>query len=306
MKVYCAGAAGFICSHVIDQLLLEGNEVFALDNFTSGSWNNIPSRDNLIIMAGDIRDIDLVYRTMDMFKPDVILHAAINPITHPIDVKEDIDVNINGTVNLINAAKKYNVSRVIYLQTALVYGSHFQFDPFPLTQPLNPNSSYAITKAAAESFIRHSGLDYISFRIENHYGPRNLSGAAPVFFKLIKEGKYPKVTQDRRGFVFIKDTVPLIIKACNMIGAAGIYHVSAGRDNSIIEFYEEMCKILNVIPQYTLLDNPPTTLSVDDSKTREVFDWKPTHDLYEGLVQTIAWYEANGVEKTYTHLEKAV
>lgn len=308
MKIMVTGGFGFVGSHVTDELINLGHTVLAMDNLCSGVAENLKARENLYPVIGDISDPELVDQTVEFFKPDYIFHAAVNCITYPIDVQKDIATNIIGTVNIVNAAKKYGVKRITYLQTALIYGSHNRPDnPFRLDQQLNPNSSYAITKAAAESFIRHSGLDYVSFRLENHYGQRNINGAAPAFYKRLSSGQKCTIAPDRRGFIFIKDSVPLFVKACLGEGDAGVYHVSAGYDNSILEFYETMCDIMNIHQEYELItDVKPTTLSVEDSKTRSMFDWRPTHDLYEGLVQTIAWYEANGVDKFYTHLKRAV
>ena len=137
--------------------------------------------------------------------------------------------NAVGTANVVRAAQAAGVSRLVYFQTALCYGLHPQEQPITLSHPLDPkDSSYAISKTAGEWYVRLSGLDWISFRLANVYGPRNLSGPLPTFFQRLTEGKPCFVMDTRRDFVFVEDLVEVAMKAVDGGGESGVYHVSSG------------------------------------------------------------------------------
>src|SRR5207244_3821868 len=118
------------------------------------------------------------------FKPEIVVHAAAS-YKDPENWKEDVLTNVLGTSNVVKESIKSHVKRVIYFQTSLCYGKP-QTAPITLEHRVNPESSYAISKTAAEQYIALSGLDFISFRLANVYGPRNISGPLPTFFKRLK------------------------------------------------------------------------------------------------------------------------
>ena len=178
--------------------------------------------------------------------PDIVIHAAA-AYKDPENWTEDVATNILGTVNIARAAQRASVRRVIYFQTALCYGLK------PLEQPITLNhrihsygSSYAISKTGGEQYIDLCGLDWISFRLANAYGPRNLSGPLPTFYQRLTAGKPCFVMDTRRDFIFIDDLIDCVIKAIDGAGQKGAYHISSGGDFAIKDLFDETVKALGI------------------------------------------------------------
>ncbi|WP_204377309.1 NAD-dependent epimerase/dehydratase family protein [Methyloceanibacter superfactus] len=166
-----------------------------------------------------------------------------------------------GGVNLIKAAKANDVGRFVYFQTALTYGLKPLQNPIPLDHPKNPaNSSYAISKTTTEDYLEISGLDYVTFRLANVIGPRNVSGPLPIFYERLKAAKPCFVTEARRDFVFVKDLARTVVKAADGTGH-GPYHFSSGTDVAIIELYDAIVEALklNDYPEPERRPLAPTT-----------------------------------------------
>ena len=106
-------------------------------------------------------------------------------------------------------------------------------------------SSYAITKTTNEQFLELSGIEYVTFRLANVVGPRNVAGPLPIFYQRLKDGKQCFVTESRRDFVFVKDLANVVVKACDGVGN-GAYHFSSGSDVSIMELYDAVVKAMNI------------------------------------------------------------
>src|SRR6266851_360257 len=235
MKVLITGGAGFIGSYLVDRLLARNDQVLVVDNYATGRKDNLTPQDNLSVIEGTIADTDLVNRLFNEFKPEVVVHAAA-AYRDPEDWAEDARTNVLGSANVVQAAKRSAARRLIYFQTALGYGLKPIEQPITLNHPLKPEgSSYAISKTAGEQYVELGGLDFLSFRLANAYGPRNLSGPLPTFFHRLTTGKPCFVVDTRRDFVYIGDLVSVVVKAIDGQGASGYYHVSSGSDYAIKE-----------------------------------------------------------------------
>jgi len=312
MKILITGGAGFIGSTLADELLDAGHHVFVIDNYQTGRRDNNKSHPNLTVLEGSIADSTTVNKAFDAFKPEKVVHAAA-AYKDPENWEEDTLTNIMGTINIIRAAKRHNVSRLIYFQTSLCYGLKPLEQPITLTHPLysgksNGGSSYAITKTAGEQFIELSGIDFISFRLANAYGPRNLSGPLPTFFSRLTTNKACFVMDTRRDFIYIKDLTAVVIKALNGIGSKGYYHISSGSDYSIKELFDSTLKALNIKLEKDVEVRPRGeddvyTILIDPSKTNKDFDWKVNTPLESGIKNAIEWYKTHGITQTFTHLK---
>ena len=179
-------------------------------------------------------------------------------------------------------ARTYKVGRLIYFQTALCYGTKPREQPITLDHPIDPvNSSYAISKTAGEHYIQYSGVDWITFRLANVVGPRNVSGPLPIFFDRLSQGKRCFVTEARRDFVFVRDLARNVVKAADGTGH-GTYHFSSGRDIAITELYDEVVRAmkLNDYPEPEIRplgpDDAPTIL-LDPSRTFRRFRRNRVH-----------------------------
>jgi UDP-glucose 4-epimerase len=308
MKVLVTGGAGFIGSHLVDRLLGKNDHVLVMDNYATGRRDNLIPHENLKVVEGTIADELLVRRVFEEFQPHVVVHAAAS-YKDPNDWTEDSRTNVLGTANVVQAAERVKAKRLIYFQTALCYGLHPKEQPITITHPVQPEgSSYAISKTAGEHYIQLSGLDFISFRLANAYGPRNLSGPLPTFYHRLTHQKPCFVMDTRRDFIFINDLIEVVSMALEGAGEKGVYHVSSGADFSIKELFDATIQALKItpVPQVEVRPRGPDdayTILLDPSKTNRMFGWKVKTFLDTGVLKAIEWYKEKDITQTYTHLK---
>jgi UDP-glucose 4-epimerase len=308
MKVLITGGAGFIGSHLADRLLARGDEVLVIDNFATARRDNLEARSGLTMMEASIVDSDAVAEAFDRSRPDVVAHAAAS-YKDPDDWSEDAATNATGTANVVKAARVADVDRLVYFQTALCYGLHPVEQPITLDHPLRPgDSSYAISKTAGEHYVQLSGLDWISLRLANAYGPRNVSGPLPTFFHRLTTEKPLFVMDTRRDFIYVQDLIDLVLLAVDGRGEPGVYHASSGSDFSIKELFDATVSALELdpAPEVDVRERNPDdafTILLDPSRTHAEFGWSPSTPLEEGVAAAVAYYRDFGIEETFTHLK---
>jgi UDP-glucose 4-epimerase len=307
MRIFVTGAAGQVGSHVVDSAIARGDEVVGIDNFATGRDVHVATYSQYNFVKGSISDTVLVDRLIGEFKPDVIVHTAA-AYKDPDDWLSDVDTNIRGMVNLVNAAKAHSVGRFVYFQTALIYGVKPEENPVSLQHPRRvDNSSYSISKGAAEDYLVLSGIDYVTFRLANVVGPRNVSGPLPIFFQRLFEGKKCFVTPARRDFVYVGDLVKAVMMASQGTGK-GAYHFSSGGDVAIIELYDEVVKAMGINdypePERRELspDDAPSIL-LDPSRTFADFGDIEFTPLNVTVWNAVKYYQEFGVTGGYTHLK---
>lgn len=307
MNVFVTGACGQVGSHVVELLLARGDRVAAIDNLATGRREHLPEQQRLELTIGSIADRELIERLVSTFKPDVIVHTAAS-YKDPHDWYEDNMTNVVGGANLIQAAQRHGAKRFIYFQTALCYGVKPLQQPIRLDHPKNPaNSSYAISKTTTEDYLSISGLDYVTFRLANVIGPRNVSGPLPIFFQRLKTGKRCFVTTARRDFVFVGDLASIVIRAVDGQGH-GAYHFSSGRDIAIKELYDAVVAALKISPypepevRPLGIDEAPSIL-LDPSRTFTDFGSIRFTPLSETVSRAVEYYREHGVLGEYTHLQ---
>lgn len=302
MNILITGGAGFIGSHLAERLLYKGDKVGIIDNFATGRKENVP--EGAILSTGSIANMNEVSSIFDAIKPDVVIHAAAS-YKDPTDWYNDSLTNVHGTANILHACKIYNCRRIIYFQTSLCYG-HPQEQPITLKHPINPTNSYSISKTAAEQYIKLSGLDFVSFRLANCYGKRNLSGPIPTFYNRLSKGQKCFVVNTRRDFVFVEDLCDIVMKAIYGTGY-GYYHISTGKDYSIKEIYDLISKEMGLedvkAEERERGKDDVETILLDPSRTTREFKLVPSTPLAKGIKKAIEWYKSNAIKKTYTHLE---
>lgn len=308
MKVLITGGAGFIGSHLVECLLAREDQVLVIDNYTTGRRDNLPPHRNLTVIEGTIADTELVQQHFAEFQPDIVVHAAAS-YKDPDNWTEDARTNVLGTANITQASEQVAVKRLIYFQTSLCYGLQPLEQPITLNHPIFPQgSSYAISKTAGEQYIQLSNLNYISFRLANAYGPRNLSGPLPTFYHRLTNDKPCFVMNTRRDFIYIQDLVEVVMKAIDGQGERGVYHISSGSDYSIKELFEATVAALGITLEQEVEvreRNPDDvfTILLDPAKTNADFDWKTTTPLETGVRAAIDWYKQYGITQTFTHLK---
>jgi UDP-glucose 4-epimerase len=309
MKVLITGGAGFIGSTLADTLLAAGNEVLALDNFATGRRDSLDlAKKGLRLVEGTIADTELVANVWSEFRPEVVVHAAAS-YKDPDAWAEDARTNVVGTANVVRASADAGVRRLIYLQTALCYGLHPIEQPISISHPLRPGaSSYAISKTAGEHYVALSGLDWVSFRLANVYGPRNISGPLPTFYARLTTGRPCFVMDTRRDFVFVDDLVDILTLAIRGTGRTGVYHVSSGDDVSIAELFAATLAALNLPPDPSVEVRPrgpddAFTILLDPRETQSEFGWEAKTPLAIGVARAIDYYQTMGITDTFTHLK---
>src|SRR5437870_7708463 len=309
MKVFVTGGSGLVGSTVIDLLLANGNDIVAIDNFATGRRDNLEPHPRLQLIEDSIVDPRVVSGLVGDFRPDVVIHTAAS-YKDPDDWQSDALTNCVGSANVARACKTHKVDRLIYFQTALCYGTKPREQPITLNHPIDPvNSSYAISKTAGEHYIQYSGVDWITFRLANVVGPRNVSGPLPIFFDRLSRGKRCFVTEARRDFVFIHDFAPVVIRAADGTGS-GTYHFSSGRDVAIKELYDSVVRAmkLNEYPEPEIrslgADEAPSIL-LDPTRTFRDFGEVEFTPLDEIVATTVDYYEDFGVQGGYSHLRGA-
>lgn len=306
MKVLITGGSGFIGSHLADRLLADGNEVLAIDNYATSRPQNLSPREGLEIVEGSISDPGTVDKVFAGFQPDAVAHAAAS-YKDPEAWAEDTLTNALGTVNVVRAARESGAGRLVYFQTALCYGTEPLENPITLEHPIRPDSSYAISKTAGEQYIELSGIPFVSLRLANIYGPRNVSGPPPTFWQRLTEGKPCFAMDTRRDFIFVTDLIEVVTAALAGTGE-GHYHVSTGSDYSIKEMFDAVVEAMGIEldEPVEVRPRPPEdapSILLDPSRTKADFGWEAKVPLQEGIDAAVRWYEENGVGETYTHLK---
>jgi len=307
-KVLVAGGAGFIGSHIVDRLLREDMEVYALDNLYTGQMENIAHNKgnlNFHFVRGDVRNRELVERVVKdvevVFNQAAVVSVA-RSVEDPILANE---VNVNGTLNLLKASLDSNVKRFVQASSASVYGDA---KTLPLhedlaTQPISP---YAVSELAAENyakaFHRVYGVETVCLRYFNVYGPRQTyspySGVITIFVNKLSRNEPPTIYgngEQTRDFVSVEDVTQANMLATEKKRAVGeVFNIATGIATSI----NGLVKMLQNIMTKTDLkpiheearpgDIKHSYASVE--KAEKMLGYEPRVPLSEGLAKLVAWY----------------
>ena len=303
-KVLVTGALGLVGSHLTEALLIRGDSVLGIDNLKTGRRINLAENTAAQIQISDISSEGILQDAVSTFKPDVVIHCAAS-YTDPKDWIGDAKTNILGSIFVAQAAKMVN-ARVIYFQTALCYGLKPEQNPIPITYPRNPApSSYAISKTGGELYLENAELDLVIFRLANIVGPRNLSGALPIFFNRLANNEKCTIAEARRDFVDVRDIIPIVLKAVDGQGR-GAYHLSSGADVSILELYNYVAATFESsdLPKPDIIPNPSQnaqSILLDPARTILDFGQMECRPLSETVSDAVAFYREFGVSEERTH-----
>ncbi len=303
-KILITGALGLVGSHIAEALVARNDQVLGIDNLKTGRRINLPATTQVELHIEDISSGDVLLHLVEDFKPEVIIHCAAS-YADPKDWLGDSTTNVLGSIKVAEAAKKIG-ARVIYFQTALCYGLNPTKNPIPIDYPRNPApSSYAISKTGGELFLELGGLDLVTFRLANIVGPRNLSGALPIFYNRLANLQKCTIAEARRDFVDVRDVVPVVLKAVDGIGN-GAYHLSSGSDVSILELYNLVAGTFTDVelPAPEVVPNPAQnagSILLDPSKTFLDFGEISFRPLSETVAAAVDFYKKYGVSEERTH-----
>ncbi|MGH9511546.1 MAG: SDR family oxidoreductase [Terriglobales bacterium] len=302
------GIAGFIGSSLADAALEQGDQVRGLDNFSTGKRENIAAVVNRI----DLREADLLDLSalQDACRGvDYVLHQAAIPsvprsVANPLESNR---ANVDGTVNVLIAARDQKVKRVVYAASSSAYGDTPTLPKHEAMLP-HPISPYAVAKLASEyymtSFYRCYGLETVSLRYFNIFGPRQdpsspYSGVLAKFITQMLAGQQPTIFGDgaqSRDFTFIENAVRANMLACKASAAkvaGGVFNVATGRRIDLNETFKIVKKLIGYSGEVKYAAERAGDVKhslADMSKAEECLGYKPTIDFEEGLRRTIEWY----------------
>ena len=307
-NVLVTGGAGFIGSHVAEELLNRNYHVTVLDDLSGGFVDNLV--DGIRFVPGSINDVDLVNKLFQQEKYDYVFHLAAyaaEGLSHFIK-RFNYENNLIGSVNLINAAVNTGVKCFVFTSSIAVYGAS---PDLPMTEATlaRPEDSYGIAKLAVEQELRVCkemfDLDYVIFRPHNVYGERQNIGdkyrnVVGIFMNQILQSKPMTVFGDgsqTRAFSYIGDMAPIIAEAIETPKAYNqIFNIGADQPYSVNELAERVAIAMGVKPELVHL---PARNEVADAyssheKIRQVFGNRPLHSLEEGLDRMAAWVKSHG------------
>lgn len=304
-RIVVTGGAGFVGSNVVRRLLTENARVVVLDDFYTGDDSNLPTGEpNLEVVRGSVTDFDLVRNVIA--GTNLIFHlAARNIIVSTRNPREDYEVNIGGTLNVLLAARELNVARVVYSSSTSVYGNP-RYLPINEDDATNMLSPYAVSKFAGENyckaFYESYGLSSAVVRYSNVYGtaqrPDNpYCGVVSKFFESAMNGESPRIHGDgeqTRDFTYIDDVVEATLLAGISPKADGqVYNVGTGREVTVNQLARAIIEITGakVEPAYVDrrdIDNIRRRV-VNIEKIRRELRWIPTFTVEQGLRKTYQW-----------------
>lgn len=302
MKIIVTGGAGFIGSHIVEELLAGGHDVAIADNFSTGSWSNIRNKH---CFQADIREKDFQDLVRGL-KPQAICHQAaqaslLRSVEEPVF---DADVNIIGTLRVIEAARAVG-AKVVMASTSAVYDDTDR----PMTQecyaehdPIGPTRPYGIAKAAAEMYLRNAAIPYTILRYGNVYGPRQVpvgeNQLVPHALDHLILGKPFIVNGDGnngRDFIYATDVAQANRMALES-DYSGTLNIGTGLCNTVNVVLRLLCEITGdtdgVWQHGPAKPNEPHRVSLMSEKAANKIGWRSKVGLKEGLTRTVAWYRS--------------
>jgi nucleoside-diphosphate-sugar epimerase len=314
MRYLVTGGAGFIGSNTVDELVRRGHSVVVLDDLSSGKEDNLAEiRNKITFIKGSITDIEVVRKAMH--EAEYVLHLAARTSV-PRSVKDPIEtnkINIDGTLNVLVAAKELKVKRVVFAASSSAYGETPTLPKVETMQP-EPISPYGVTKYVGElygqTFGRCYGLENVALRYFNVFGPRQdpsspYSGVLAKFCTAFLEDTPPVVFGDgeqTRDFTYVENAMQANLLACEAPNVSGkVFNVGVGGRVSLNEVVRALGKITGKTLEAKY--DPPRDGDIRDSQAdisqaREYLGYEPQVSFEEGLARTFGWYRATQMKTT--------
>ena len=307
MRTVVTGGAGFIGTNLVDRLLSIGHQVTVIDDFSRGRRANLTAASEragncLQVIEADIRDPDLTGKLPA--ETEVIFHLAaqIDVRKSVLEPQLDATVNILGTINIAQAAQAIRARKIVFSSSGgSIYGAQ---NVLPVSEKaaLEPLSPYAVSKVAGElylnAFSRLHGLECTQLAFSNVYGPRQdphgEAGVVAIFAESMLHGRPTKLFGDAgntRDYVFVDDVVDALVLAGGRAGNRQRFNISTGLETSDRNLHTLIAKVVGVAdsPRYAPARVGDLRRSaLDATLAAEVFSWKPTYSLAEGIERTVA------------------
>lgn len=309
-KAVVTGGAGFIGANLVDRLVDEGTEVLVVDNLSSGMLSRLASareRGHTHFHQMDVRAPEL-RQVVIGFTPQVIFHLAaqIDVRASVVDPAFDADVNVLGTINLLQAAREAAVERVVFASSGgATFGDTDQI-PTKETEPRLPASPYGVSKKIADDYLdyyrRAHGIDFVSLGFSNVYGPgqdpHGEAGVVAIFAGDLLSGRVSTIYGDgkqTRDYVYVEDATDACWRAA-LQGGGKYLNIGTGVETTVVDLYGKMSAIVgsDLEPRHAAPRPGEQQRScLDPSAAARDLGWEPWTTLDEGLVQTIDWFRDN-------------
>ncbi len=302
MKVLVTGGAGFIGSHVVDRLVEEGHNVVVVDNLSSGKRKNINRAASLYKLDIQSGRLERVFRNE---RPNVVLHLAaqISVRRSVEDPVFDAQVNVLGTMNVLQQAVRHGTRKVVFSSSGgAIYGEQETY-PAPESHTTNPLSPYGISKLCSEHYLsyfqRISGIQVVSLRYANVYGPRQdpegEAGVVAIFIQKMLNNEQPIINgngRQTRDFIFVDDVAEANLAAMGQ-DSHGVYNVGTGAETSVNELFRMLAEITGSTCKEVHGPAKPGEQMrsvIDPAKIRQELSWDPKVELADGLKKTVAFF----------------
>ena len=317
MKALVTGGAGFIGSNLVDALLARGDEVVVLDNLATGRRSNLDSAlaRGARLVVEDVRDGALVRSLLEQEKPEVVFHLAAQMDVRVSAAKPvyDAEVNVIGTINMLEAARLCGTRRFVFASTGGAIYGETDVLPTPEGAEINSEAPYGQAKYSAEGYCelwgRLHGLSAVSLRFGNVYGPRQdplgEAGVVAIFCGKLRDRGEPTVFGDglqTRDYIYVEEVVgaALIASADEVTGP---FNVGTGNESSVLDLVEVLGKLgheMSIIGANETFEaqfaparaGEVQRSALDPSKSREVLGFEARVELEEGLRRTLEWVVA--------------
>ncbi len=309
MRYLVTGGAGFIGSNTVEALVRRGHSVVVLDDLSGGKEENLAEvRNKITFIKGTITDIEIIRKAI--YEADYVIHLAARTSV-PFSMKDPIEtnrINIDGTLNVLVAARDAKVKRFVFAASSSAYG---ETPTLPKVETMDPQpiSPYGVSKYVgelyAQTFGRCFGLENVCLRYFNIFGPRQdpssqYSGVLAKFCSAFLEETQPVIYGDgfqSRDFTYVENAVQANLLACEAPGVSGkVFNVGTGQRITLNEIVEVLGQISG--KPLTARHDPPRDGDIRDSqadirKAREFLGYEPAVGLEEGLQRTFEWYRAS-------------
>jgi len=298
MKVLVTGGAGFIGSHVVEKLLKEQCEVVIIDNLSTGLQENINAAAKFIKL--DIRS-NQILQVFTEEKFDYVIHLAAQTMVHKsLEMPDyDCDINISGTVNILEACRKTNVKRIVFASTAAAYGNVTTL-PVVESAPKVPTSFYGLSKVTCENYLalysQIYGLEYVALRYANVYGERQgdggEGGVVSIFARKIHQGEPLFIFGDgtqTRDFIYVGDIANANYQSLLTVHKNNVYNISTQTETSVNDLMTVMGKVAGkeVAKVYGDLREGDIYKSIlSNDAAQQKLNWHPRTTLLDGLAKT--------------------
>lgn len=305
MKILVTGGAGFIGSHLVDELINKKNQVVVVDNLSTGKRDYLPKE--VDFYQFDVTDKKSIEKIFTKFRPDLVYHlAAQKDVRYSVNNPDiDAEINILGSLNLIKLSSENKIKKFIFVSSGgAIYDANEDL-PFTENSKINPLSPYGLTKYTIDLYLKIfqkiNNFPFVSLRLANVYGPRQdplgEAGVVAIFFNKLLNNQQPHLNgggKQTRDFVYVKDVVSALWQVSQST-VLGVYNIGTAIPTSIAELLRLQQTLYGSNIEAKISPAQPGEVmrnALSYQKAKKDFFWQPQYDLKKGLWETLNWFKS--------------